>query len=153
MEFLPVTEKQFDQVRRSVNDTQLVAGMAVKVMERLKSLFAERVPTECWGTSIEQADDSGYLIKTPFGNGRADLVLAVGDEGVYGRLLIRKEKLSLSLKTEYPVVWSIRITADGKVYQGDSLTNPSIDHTRFRREADEALVALGLALIYSIGAG
>lgn len=153
MEFLPVTERQQDAVRDVVTDAELVTKFSLRIIGRLKAMFDDTLPKETWGVSIDPTDsETEFELSSPFGNAKAELNIAADEGGVFGRILIRKYTKDDQGNPALPVIWFIRVTKDGQVFQGESTTDPITASAQFRPQAERDIVELGLSLLYAIGA-
>ncbi|PWE39603.1 hypothetical protein C9I50_18205 [Pseudomonas prosekii] len=154
MEFLPVTERQQNAVRDAVADAELVTKFVLRILSRLTSLFNDTLPKEAWGVTIDQLEqETNFVISTPFGRATTELVLAADEGGVFGRILVRKDKKNEKGEIISPVVWLIRVTTEGHVYQGESTSDPISAGPQFRSKSESETVDLGLSLLYAIAAG
>jgi len=151
MEHLPITERQADLVRSAPKDIEQITTHALSVFDRLRKLLSEVYVQETWGLSLSAKGDGPLLeIVTPFGPIRMDLVPFVSDQGVQGRYLIQKQATSESGQSVWRTIWSLRISTEGRVFQGDEATVSVSANAPSRRE-DNEIVMLALSILYVAG--
>jgi hypothetical protein len=153
MEFLPVTERQQYAVCDLVADAEVVTRFSLRIIGRLKALFDDDSAKDTWGVSIDPTDNpTEFDLSTPFGKAKAEVIIAAGEDGVFGKIVIRKYKKNDLGEIVSPIVWFIRVTKDGQVYQGESTTDPISATPQFRSKAESEIMNLGQSLLFTIGA-
>lgn len=151
MAFGKITDNQFNAVRGAKDDAEIVKRYATRLSKGLNDLLNDDYPVETWGTAFSLREDGlGADLSTPFGEGRACVVVCVGAGEVQARYIFEKKCNSDGSRPAYHPVWAVRITKGGHVMTDDG-SELLFDMNVFSQAArSNGVVAVALSALYAI---
>ncbi|WP_330113926.1 hypothetical protein SA496_14225 [Pseudomonas sp. JS3066] len=149
MAFKVFGDQEFDKVRHAVAESQRIKQRAKTLMENIRAVCESEYPKESWGIELQIGEDGNVGIQTPYGRGRARLVMSLGENGTQGIYRIEREALNCLDQSEWRHVWSIRL--DGKGLYPANDPNTRMQFGGFRD--DDNYAELALSILYAIACG
>ena len=120
MEHKAFLSEQIDFSRNAVDRAAAIRGRAKAVMEKLAQNSTGDFIVRNWGISIAPDEHGNAKIETPFGEGRAELSIHIGELGIYARYEIQRLGKDQYDRAMWKPVWAFQIAGDDQVTHGDS---------------------------------
>ena len=152
MRYQSITEEQWATVTSAAQDAQQLENYAVGLTRRLKALFDDEHPKNSWGVTFEILEDgTSWRIESPFGVARARLGIFTSEAGMYGKYAIERQHKNPEDQPIWLPVWALHLTLQGMVHPGEEGGEPINLRTSSLTHSDDAIVHLGLSLLYALG--
>jgi hypothetical protein len=152
MRYQSITEEQWATVTSAAIDAQQLEKYAVGLTRRLKALFDDEHHKKSLGVAFGILEDgTSWHIESPFGVARAHLGIFTSEAGMYGKYVIQRQQRNPEAEPIWLPVWALHLTLQGMVHPGEeggesiNLRTSSLSHS------DDAIVHLGLSLLYALG--
>lgn len=151
MSYQSITEEQWATVTRAAEEAQQLKTYAVRLTVKLKEYFDDEHSRERLGVRFEVlGDDTSWRIESPFGMARAHLRIFTNEAGLYAKYLIERQHKCPADQPAWQPIWAIHITLQGVAHPGHDSAEP-INLRASSNHADDAIVGLGLSLLYALG--
>jgi hypothetical protein len=151
MSYQSITEEQWATVTSVAEEALELKKYAVRLSAKLKEYFDDEHSKDRLGVRFEVLEDAtSWRIQSPFGVARAQLRIFTNEAGLYAKYLIEKQSKDPADQPIWQSVWAIHITLQGVAHPGHDSTEP-INLRASSNHADDAIVGLGLSLLYALG--
>ncbi|MFW0754944.1 hypothetical protein ACN1C3_09330 [Pseudomonas sp. H11T01] len=152
MRYQSITEEQWATVTSAAEEAQQLKIYAVGLTKRLKALFDDDHPKKSWGVTFEILEDgTSWRIESPFGVARAHLRIFTNEAGMYAKYVIERQGKDPKDEPIWQQVWALHVTLQGMVHPGEEGGEPINLRTSSLNHSDDAMVHLGLSLLYALG--
>lgn len=152
MRYQSITEEQWATVTSAAIDAQQLEKYAVGLTKRLKALFDDEHHKKSLGVTFGVLEDgTSWSIESPFGVARAHLGIFTSEAGMYGKYVIQRQQRNPKDEPIWLQVWALRLTLQGMVHPGEEGGEPINLRTSSLNHSDDAIVHLGLSLLYASG--
>jgi hypothetical protein len=152
MRYQSITEEQWATVTSAALDAQQLEKYAVGLTRRLKALFDDEHHKKSLGVAFGVLEDgTSWRIESPFGVTRARLGIFTSEAGMYGKYVIQRQQRNPEDEPIWLPVWALHLTLQGMVHPGEEGGEPINLRTSSLSHSDDAIVHLGLSLLYASG--
>ena len=152
MRYQSITEEQWATVTSAADEAQQLEKYAVGLTRRLKALFDDEHHKKSLGVAFGILEDgTSWSIQSPFGVARAHLGIFTNEAGMYGKYVIQRQQRNPGDEPIWLPVWALHLTLQGMVHPGEEGGEPINLRTSSLSHSDNAIVHLGLSLLYALG--